>query len=259
MVFEVEVDKKSVPLFKKLIANLKDFADQVNFKINEDKIQIQTMDNTMVCLSLLELKKDFFSKYDVSENQTIGVFITVFNKIIKCCNDTETIKIIVFEENTDKLVIINGDNSYTMNLMSIEEEQLEISDLNSVIEIEIKIKDSSFYENIKNIVSNGKSFKLTVDSEKLNILTEDLEENEPESSIVIKHSDNFKIDFKDSDSQKIVKYSSTLINLMIKCLSQIDNEIKLIISDGNLINFYFTNEKMKISYYLAPKLEDQES
>lgn len=259
MGFEIEIKERNV-LFKKLINNLKEFEDQINFKFYEDKVHIQTMDNTKVCLSLLVLDKSFFNKWKINNPVVIGIYVTVFQKILKCCNDNNSIIIIHDDDDPDRLLITNGENSYRMPLVNIDEEQLNIQDFESNVNIKINVKESLFYENIKNIVSNGKTFKFLINSEFMNITTEDLEEDEPESSIIIRHSNNFKIELKENEENeeenKIeIKYSSSLINLMIKCVSLIHNDINLIIGQNNLIEFNHSDNMIKIHYYLAPKLD----
>ena len=106
-------DKLKQEIFGSLFSLLKNWSSHINIQFDTNKITIQTMDKSHICLANIELKSQWFSVYECSVNNKISVdsnqFAMLMNYALKRENNElkyDTIEI-TFEEdvNPDKLYI----------------------------------------------------------------------------------------------------------------------------------------------------------
>ena len=74
MKFEI-VDKKRCLEFINIFSNLKYFTESINLMISEDKLYVQGMDQSHVCVYELFLDKAWFHLWEVSSRRDIWVSI----------------------------------------------------------------------------------------------------------------------------------------------------------------------------------------
>ena len=86
-------DKKRCGEFINIFSNLKHFTDSINLMISEDKLYIQGMDQSHVCVYELFLEKQWFHLWEVSTDETYGFQLSMFNKILHTYSDTQTIRL----------------------------------------------------------------------------------------------------------------------------------------------------------------------
>ena len=102
MRFEIS-DNKKRDQFIYIFNYLKNFTDKLCLNLSEDKLYIQGMDNSHVCIYELFLVNTWFDVWDVQESKTYGVSLPIFNKILHICSEKQ--KIIITSETNDKLDI----------------------------------------------------------------------------------------------------------------------------------------------------------
>ena len=138
------VSPENYMAFKILLENIGDINNQVNITLYNSHLYIQGMDPCHVCLFELKLDKSWFQQYDVVDSITVGLNITVVNKIISCCGKSQSIQFVV-KDKSDKITInlIGGkgsdiDKSFETNIYDYDVELLQITDIDSDIDISIK-------------------------------------------------------------------------------------------------------------------------
>mgnify|MGYP001821790108 FL=1 len=160
MRFEIN-EKKKCDVFINIFNNLKYFTDSILIRVDEDKMYIQGMDNSHVCVYELKLDSSWFSTWNVEESSEFGIHLPIFNKILHVWSDKQSI--IIHSEDGDKLDIeftseVKGEfNKYLqIPLMDIDCEMLGIPD--TEYEVDITMTSSK----VKNIIDELASFNDTI-------------------------------------------------------------------------------------------------
>lgn len=132
MKFEIN-EKKKCELFINIFNNLKYFTDNVIIRIDENKLYIQGMDNSHVCVYELKLDNSWFNCWNVNNSLDFGINLPIFNKMLRVWSDKQSI--IIHDEDGDNLNIeftsnvIGEFNKYlVLPLMDIDCEMLGIPD-----------------------------------------------------------------------------------------------------------------------------------
>ena len=81
MRFEI-TDKKKREIFITIFNNLKNFTDAIVLNIEQDRLYIQGMDNSHICVYELILQSSWFHVWDIAEPQVFGLSLPIFNKIL---------------------------------------------------------------------------------------------------------------------------------------------------------------------------------
>lgn len=141
MSFTIEPSKSNA--FKILIENIGDINSQVNMTLYKNHLYIQGMDPSHVCLFELKLADRWFKEYSVSKDITVGIDLSIVNKIISCCGKTQSIEFKT-GDNSDKITInlkdgkgTELDKSFETSIYDFEMELLNITDIESDIDISI--------------------------------------------------------------------------------------------------------------------------
>ncbi|ASJ11174.1 DNA polymerase sliding clamp [Thermococcus sp. P6] len=123
MTFEIVFD--GAKDFADLIATASNLIDEAAFKIKKEGISMRAMDPSRVVLIDLNLPEGIFSKYEVEEEETIGINMDHFKKILKRGKNKETLILQKGEENFLE-VTFEGTAKRTFRLPLIEVEELEL-------------------------------------------------------------------------------------------------------------------------------------
>ena len=119
--------------FKNLTEALKDILKDVNIEFSEEGMKLVTLDPaTQTILVHLKLEAEKFVEYKCEGKIVIGINLTNFYKLIKTITNNDTLTLFIDKNNKHQLGIRieNGDKNtlttYTLNLMEIDENTLEI-------------------------------------------------------------------------------------------------------------------------------------
>jgi len=223
--------------------------------VNKDRLYVQGMDSSHVCVYELTLDKSWFNLWDVSVDEVYGIHLPIFNKILHTCSDKQSIKI--YSNDTDKLEIefssdVKGDfNKYfEIPLMDIESDMLNIPECDYEVDITM---DSKKFKSLLDELSNF-SDTLTIRC------------NEDNCSIEANgDSANMKvvIDINDVDSYSVIEDETVEASFGIRYLNQmcqfhkIASSCSIYISRNIPIKIkYDMTENSMMRFYLAPKIDD---
>ena len=67
--------------FTEIFKNLKNIIDEINMVVTDKNLYMQGMDSTHALLFELEIKKQWFDDYNVTEKDTFGIHCETFFKI----------------------------------------------------------------------------------------------------------------------------------------------------------------------------------
>lgn len=254
MRFEI-ADKKKREIFITIFNNLKNFTDAIVLNIEEDRLYIQGMDNSHICVYELILQSSWFQVWDITEPQVFGLSLPIFNKILHICSDKQSIHI--HSDNNEDLQIDftcdekgEFDKHLKMPLMDIDMDRLHIPTMDYEVDIEMDSKK------FKNLIDELANF-----NETLNIVCN-------ETQVVLESSSsegtmNVVITTDDIDLLAVVEGKEINASFGIKYIAQMCQFHKLttncaihITEDMPLQLKYKIDDECMMRFYLAPKIND---
>jgi proliferating cell nuclear antigen len=144
---EIKID--DAKYFGECIRAIAPLAEEANLKFSKEGLSVLSLDKTSVALVDFNMPSKAFSKYEV-ENESIGINIENFNKIISRARDGESLTI-----NTAKTKITaifasgNSRRRYTINLIDVK----ETKDIVPKVDAKIDIIGSELLNELNDAVS----------------------------------------------------------------------------------------------------------
>lgn len=253
-------NKSKIEVFIALFQLLKNWTSHINMHFEKDRLYIQSMDKSHICLADIEIKNKWFSFFDCSCNNKISIDSTHFAILLNYGVKHDKIELKYEDDNTvDKLYVnfLNEkekkgsfDHFFELNLIDVDEENLGIPEVEYDVDftmcskklIEVLTELNTFGENIhikcsETIVefnSQGDTTKL-----KVNIPINDLDE------YAIAEGEEINISF-------------SLAHLCKMCLSmKLCPKINVSLSSEYpmLLN-YDLGDDSNVSFFIAPKVTD---
>jgi proliferating cell nuclear antigen len=254
MRFEIS-DNKKRDQFIYIFNYLKNFTDKLCLNLSEDKLYIQGMDNSHICIYELFLVNTWFDVWDVQESKTYGVSLPIFNKILHICSEKQ--KIIITSETDDKLDIefISDEKGefnkyFSMSLFDIDVEMMSIPDQEYDVDMEMESKK---FKSLIDELTNFNDTLSIVCSEEEVLLESESEEGKMKVVINI----------DDIELLAVVEDKTIEVSFGIKYISQMCQFYKLAancaihISEGIPLLFkYDLGDDCLMRFYLAPKIAD---
>jgi proliferating cell nuclear antigen PCNA len=254
MLFEIH-DNKKCEIFIYIFNHLKHFTDKIMLNVDRDKMYIQGMDNSHICVYELTIQSSWFDKWNVNESYNYGILLPMFNKILHICSDKQSIRI---HSETDENLHIEyhsdekGEfNKYLeMPIMDIDMDMLHIPDTEYQVDIEMESKK------FKSVIDELANF-----NETLNIMCD-----EAELVLESKSSEgNMKVVINLDDIELLVVEEGNHVEASfgIKYIAQMCQFYKLapicaihISEDIPLLLKYVMADDCIMKFYLAPKIND---
>lgn len=253
-------NKSKLEVFVAIFQLLKNWSSHINMHFENDKLYIQSMDKSHVCLADIEIKDKWFSVFDCSKNNKISVDSTHFAILMNYALKHDKLELKYEDENdVDKLYInfLNGkenkgafDHFFELNLIDVDEDNLVIPEVDYDVEFTIDTKklvevlselntfgqdlNIKCSESVVELNANGDTTKL-----KVNIPVDDLDE------YAIAEGDAIDISF-------------SLSHLCKMCLSmKMSSRINVAISGEYPMSLiYNLGDESKVSFFIAPKVSD---
>jgi len=257
MSFTLKLENSRV--LKGIVETLASIIDETEFRVTPKEFTISAMDPSRICLLKLSIKKDDFDEYECSKESKVGLNLDDLDKILKrsAANDTVEIN---FDEAEQKIKIkmqregVSRTRTFSLALLDIDIEEIPMDNLLKieypskwVIETDFlveAIKDAEIYSEILNINANeGKGLKFS-SSGQIGEMEYDLNED-----------DLIESQLQGSSSGA---YSLTFLKAILKIASITEKlEISLKTDHPLKMNFDLL-EGGELSYFLAPRVEEEE-
>src|SRR3989344_7367826 len=237
-------------LLKEPISILADLVNDVQFKIDKEKLEIVATDPANVVLAVFKLLGSAFIEYDVEEKETICVSLDNLNQILRRLkgNDTLTLEL---DKKRNKLKIgMSGDSQRVFNLSLIDIEERE----QQIPELEFKSKvvtNSKMLEDaIEDVGIVAESVALALSKEKMSIkgagnLSNAHVEFPKSDDVEIKTEDNIEAKYSIEYLKKLIKGGKLSDQVVIQWNN--DYPLKL---EYNLV------DKLALSFVLAPRISE---
>ncbi|WP_461863583.1 DNA polymerase sliding clamp [Thermococcus sp.] len=249
MTFEIVFD--GAKDFADLIATASNLIDEAAFKITEEGISMRAMDPSRVVLIDLNLPETIFSKYDVEGEETVGINMDHFKKILKRGKSKDTLILKKGEENFLE-VIFEGTAKRTFRLPLIEVEELELE----LPELPFTAKAVVLGDVLKEAVKDG---SLVSDSLKFiareNEFVIKAEGETQEVEIKLTLEDEGLLDLEVQEETRSA-YGISYLADMVKGIGKADEVIIQFGTEMPLQMDYPIRDEGKLTFLLAPRVED---
>ena len=236
---------------KDSVSIISDLVNEARFKINKDAVELVAMDPANVAMVDFKLLSSCFTEYDVKDEVKIAINLSNLKQILRRANPSDMLSL---ELNEGKLKIqLKGASVRTFNLPIIELEEKEQKIPELKFQAKVTIPSSVLNEAIEDadIVAEAVSFQ--AEPKKFTVHAEgDLSQ----AKIEIGENDNIKIDVDGTEKIKS-KYSVEYLKKMMSASKLADNVTLQFNKDYPLKLEYAAIDKMKLSFILAPRVENE--
>lgn len=270
---EITIENPNTELFTSIFKDIRIFTENINISFESERLYIQSMDTAHVILFEIILLRKWFSKYEVSTPVTLGLNATTLYQILNTREKSQKIHIqyttaddkLSVHFNSDAKVKGEYEKLFELPLVDIESDMLGIPEIEN--NVEIKMESSNFAKLINELQAFGDSIKIQCDVEKMilisenddnskkmqiNIATDDLDSFSMNENSTIDLSFSLKYLHNICKYNKISKYIGLNLNenLPMKIIYLLEDELEGEDEENNTLS--------NISFYLAPKIKDDE-
>lgn len=242
--------------FTMVFQHIKNFADFINMTISEEKLYIQAMDTSKISVFEVKLMPSFFSTFELSESETIGINVSLFHKILSVRNKTQKINLET-ESGGDKLNV-----SYTSDDVSVFNKDLQIplveidEELFGIPEMEYNVGITLASCKFSDIINDLKLFDdtLIIDCQEEKVVIGSDTNESGKMSVTLRES-NMREYSKEDDLN--ATYSLKML-IYLTIYSKIIDEVKLELSDGVPLKITYKVDSVgsQFIFHLAPKIND---
>lgn len=246
-------------ILKGIVETLASIIDETEFRVTPKEFTISAMDPSRICLLKLAIKKDDFDDYKCSKESKVGLNLDDLDKILKRSAVNDSVEI-DFNEANQKIKIkmqregVSRTRTFSLALLDIDIEEIPMDNLLKieypskwVIEPDFlveAIKDAEIYSEILNINANEGQGLIFSSSGQIGEMVYDLSED-----------DLIESELEGTSSGA---YSLTFLKAILKIASITEKlEISLKTDHPLKMNFDLL-EGGKLSYFLAPRVEEEE-
>merc|ERR1712212_558326 len=250
-------------LLKKVLEAIKDLLNEASWDCADTGIQLQAMDNSHVSLVSLNLRAEGFDKYRCDRNLIMGMNLTSMSKILKCAANDDIITMKAQDSADTVTFMFESPNQekvsdYEMKLMNLDQEHLGIpeTDYSCVI----KMPSGEFARVCRDLSQFGESIVIACTKEGVkfsaagDIGTANIKL--AQTSSVDKEEEAVVIDMQEPVT---LRFACRYLNMFTKA-SPLSPQVTLSMSpDVPLVVEYAIGDIGHIRYFLAPKIEDEDS
>jgi proliferating cell nuclear antigen PCNA len=256
-------NKLKKDLFVALFQTIKNCSSVVNIIFQMERIHIQGMDKSHICMFDLSLLNKWFDEYDVSQETNISFNTGIFHTILNSKQDSNDIIIqkdhVDGSEETISIELISQEHSkgefnkyFKVPLVDYEYELMTIPPVE--YDAEFTIASKKICEIVTQMTVFGNDIQIQCSEEKMDLVTSGIT-GEMKVNIPIEDLTEFSIV---EGAQIILNYSLSYICKM--CLTnKLSSEIYFYISENSPMKIkYDLGCESYLEFYIAPKIKDGE-
>merc|ERR1712215_670719 len=250
-------------LLKKVLEAIKDLLNEASWDCADSGIQLQAMDNSHVSLVSLNLRAEGFDKYRCDRNLVMGMNLSSMSKILKGASNDDIITMKA-QDSADTVGFVfespNGEkvSEYEMKLMNLDQDHLGIPETEYACII--KLPSSEFARICRDLSQFGESIIISCSKEGVKFSAQgDI------GSANIKLAQTASVDKEEEavvvDMQEPVTltFACKYLNMFTKA-TPLSPQVTLSMSpELPMVVEYKIGEVGHIRYYLAPRIEDDDS
>ena len=250
-------NKNKKDLFVSLFQVLKNCTTIVNVIFDTDKLYIQGMDKSHVCLFDIKIQKKWFDEYIIEEKTNVSFDTNTFHLIISTKQESHDIIIHKIDEDNLNIDLVSKEHAkgefnkyFKISLTDYEYELMNIPEVD--YDAEFSISSKKICEIVSQMMTFGSNIKINCSEEKIDLVTNGIT-GEMLVNIPIDDLTEYSI----VEGEEInLSYSLNYINKM--CLTnKISNEVNFYISGKYPMKIqYDLGDDSYIIFFIAPKISD---
>lgn len=242
---------KKAETLKKIVDSVKDLVSESLINFDQNGMTMQTMDKAHVALLYLELNSTGFESFKCDIPCTIGISIENLATILKFAGQNDILAM-VKDSPTDELKFAftstDKETEVALKLMDIETEIFEIPDIK--YKTIVYMPSSELSRITRDLQAIGETVEIKVTENAVSfVVNGDI----GKVNVAVKVCDNVRIKYL-SDTRLVV--SLKYLHLFTKASSLSDEVIICMNELEPLAIKYKIKDIGKISFYLAPKMDD---
>jgi len=253
-------------ILKKVLDAIKDLLNEASFDCSEAGLQLQAMDNSHVSLVSLNLRAEGFENYRCDRNMSMGMNLASLAKILKCSNNDDVVTIKA-QDSADVVTFVfeskNGErvSDFDMKLMNLDQEHLGIPETDYACVVKMPsnefariVRDlSQFGESIAISCSKqGVKFSSTGDIGTGNVKLAQGSSADSDENIIIELQEPVTLTFASRYLSSFAKAAGLSEKVTLSMSQDVPLVVEFKVVSGESDYGY-------IRYYLAPKIEDEDS
>lgn len=246
-----------VETFAAIFQNMKLFAENINIDCNEERMYIQTMDNSKVSILEINIPKSWFCSYSCPIPITLGINSNMFYKILNSRDKVQTMEILHETDNEDKLFIHMKstiktvfDRDFEVPLMELNTDMMEIPIIE--YQADISLPSADFALLINQLRGFGETLQIVCNENKIEMISKSIEQGKMSVMVKIEDLSGFAI-----EESNEIDMSFSLNNLHIICsYSKISKEVEIKMHKQFPLYITYINEELSIRHFLAPKISE---
>jgi proliferating cell nuclear antigen len=255
-------NQQKADLFAYLFQHIKLFSEYVNIMFEKERMYLQSMDSSRVSIFEIELPKHWFQKYEHTNDAAIciGINTNILYKVLNARDKNQIVSIVYDGEDADKLCIhFTCDNKdifdkhFEIPLVEIDNELLGIPEFES--QADLTINSINFANIINQLQIFGDQLIIDCSEEKIALCSTSQDTGKMTVDININDLDSFAI--SEGENLSLSFSLSYLHNICLYSKISKDIEIKLTRDYPMKITYLLGDENSKMTFYLAPKINDE--
>lgn len=266
-------DKLNQETFVAIFQLLKQWASHISMRFDKDKLYIQSMDKSHVCLTTITIKSKWFNYYECNDVTNICVDSSHFSTLIGYALKHSVLELkFSAEEEPDKLYInfLNGekkdgdgekgdkkkikdvsfDHFYELSLIDMDEVEMNIPAVD--YDVELNIESKKWVEVLNELNTIGQDL-IIVSKENLVELNVSGDVAKLKVNIPVEELNEYAIA---EDSTLEVSYSLSHLSKMC-CSTKLSLNVEISLSnDYPMMLKYDLGQESSALFYIAPKIHD---
>jgi len=250
-------NKNKKDLFVALFQILKSCTSIVRVKFEQDKMYIQGMDKSHICLFDLNIQKIWFDDYDIDEENTVCFDTNIFHLILSSKQESHNIIIRYDQDDSINIDLISQehlkgefDKHFKIPLADYEYQEMNINETD--YDAEFSITSKKICEITSQMLSFGNDINIKCSEERIDLITDGIA---GEMLVNIPINDLNEYSIVEGDVIDL-KYSLNYITKM--CLTnKLSNEVEFFISAEYPMKIkYDLGDDSSLVFFIAPKISD---
>ncbi|MCD6215770.1 MAG: hypothetical protein J7J92_01705 [Candidatus Aenigmarchaeota archaeon] len=243
-----ESEMKNPILLRNALEPITEIIDEAVLQIKEDGLKILAADRAVVVVVDFEMSKKCFDKYKLTENIEIGLNLTNFLQILKRAGSSDKLKLktdgqkleIIFENGSERKFQIP-----TISLSGNETPDVSKLEFKNIIKTDASIINNAI--NDADLIADSMVFSIDESAMRISASSDSTSVN-----IVVPKKKLKKFGYvEDARSRFSLEYLKKIIKA-----SKIADEAEISIGTDYPMRLIFADKNIKISFILAPRVED---
>jgi len=260
--FEATLDKAQ--LLKMIVESVKDLVTDANIEVKETAISLQAMDSSHVSLVSLTLHSTLFAHFRCDRSVTLGLNLGNFAKILKCAGNDDSVTLKAMDDGEELTIAFESPtqdriSEFQLKLMDIDSEHLGIPEQEYATSVKISskefqriVRDMSVLGDTCNIActKEGISFNVSGDLGTGKItLRQNASVDKEDEAVEISLEEPVDLSF----ALRYLNFFTKATPLASRVNISMSPEVPIVVA----YNVGEEDGMGNLSFYLAPKIEDQ--